>query len=88
MTTRIIGKGVLAICIFSTFGCANTETEEDSYQAERKRPVSAEQAAKLLGCGDDDVAVCIQTSCELEEYYCTEREDVRKMFKAGEFRHD
>jgi hypothetical protein len=44
------------------------------------------EAARALGCNDDEVAVCMDSNCELEEYYCAPREDVRKMFKAGEFR--
>lgn len=88
MTMKTLGKSLLAVCLFSLFGCANTGTEEDTYQADRVRPASAEQAARMLGCSHDEVAVCIQTNCELEEFYCANSEDARQMFRAGEYRYE
>ena len=69
-------------------GCASNETEDDDYFANRNKIVSTEEAARLLGCDHDEVAVCIQTNCELEEYHCAPREDAKKMFRAGEFRYE
>ena len=88
MITRTLGKSLLAVCLFSVFGCANTGTEEDTHRADRVRPASAEQAARMLGCTHDEVAVCIQTNCELDDYYYTNSEDAKRMFRAGEYRYE
>lgn len=45
------------------------------------------EAARILGCNEDEVAFCMEVNCELEEYYCANRNDVREMLKAGEFRY-
>lgn len=88
MATMKLSKCLLVVGVFALAGCATTETESDEYYADRKRSPSAEEAARALGCADDEVALCIQTNCELEEFQCVYREDARQMFRAGEFRHD
>ncbi len=30
--------------------------------------------ARAIGCTDDQVAVCVSTHCQLEDYQCVERE--------------
>ena len=87
MATRITSKFLIVGCLLGMLGCASTDVGEEDYVADRKRPVTPVEASKLLGCNDDEVAICIQTNCEIEEYYCTPREDARKMFRAGDFRH-
>jgi hypothetical protein len=49
---------------------------------------SPEEAASVLNCADEEIAICIQTNCELEDYACASREDARKLFKAGDFQYD
>ena len=87
MATRITSQLLVAGCLLGVLGCASTDVDEDGFVADRKRPPSAEEAARVLGCTDDQAAVCIQTNCEIEEFYCANREDVRMMFRAGDFRH-
>ena len=87
MATRIASNLLVVGCLLGMLGCASTDVDEDGFVADRKRPPSAQEAARILGCNDDEVAICIQTNCEIEEYYCTPREDARKMFRAGDFRH-
>ena len=88
MATKIIGACLLVVSLFGVLGCASNETEDDVYFANRNKLVSTHEAARLLGCDHDEVAVCIQTNCELEEYYCAPSDDVKKMFRAGEFRYE
>ena len=54
---------------------------------EQAAPPDVEQIARELGCGGDEVAVCIDVNCEPEEFQCVPRNDVKRFFKAGEFRH-
>jgi len=70
---------MLAICTVGIGACANTQ------HAEREQHVK--DIAQTIGCAEDEVAFCVETNCEPEEYVCTNRGDVREMFKAGEFRH-
>ena len=70
--------GVLSLC-----GCSSTETQP----REKHRYPTAQEAANVLGCTEDEVAMCIEINCELDEYRCADSDDVRKMFKAGEYRH-
>ena len=49
------------------------------------REPSASEIAKLIGCSPQEVAMCIEVNCELEEWYCADSNDVRDMFKAGDF---
>ena len=88
MATKIIGTSLLVVSLFSVLGCASNETEDDSYFVNRTKIVSTDEAARILGCSHNEVAVCIQTNCEIEEYYCAPRDDVKKMFRAGEFRYE
>jgi hypothetical protein len=45
----------------------------------------AAEVAKLIGCSTDEVAVCIEVNCELEDWQCSPRDDVRHMFKVNDF---
>jgi hypothetical protein len=49
------------------------------------REPSASEIAGLIGCSSQEVAMCIEVNCELEEWYCADSNDVRDMFKAGDF---
>jgi len=60
---------------------------EQPYPTSQVTQTTPEEAARLLGCRSDEVAFCIGTNCELEDYQCANRGDVRELFKAGEFRH-
>jgi hypothetical protein len=51
------------------------------------REPGIEQIAEAIGCTSEEVAVCIEVNCDVEDYQCAARDDVRRMFKAGEFRH-
>ena len=79
-----IAKCMLIVCAFSSYGCASTPDDP----VERTRMPSPEEAASVLNCADDEIAICIQTNCELEDYACASREDARKLFKAGDFQYD
>ena len=70
---------MLAICLTGLTACASSEPNE------RAREPSASEIAKVIGCNSDEVALCTETSCELEEWHCAPRNDVRDMFKAGDF---
>jgi len=63
--------------------CATTDTE----LREQHRYPTAQEAAIRIGCSEEQVAMCVAINCELEDYYCSNSDDVRKMFKADEFRH-
>ena len=69
-------------CIVGLGGCATTEPEP----RDQHRYPTAQEAAISLGCSDEQLAMCIGINCELEDYYCADKDDVRKMFKADEFR--
>ena len=73
---------VAAVCL--AFGACATDS---SYPARQVTQTTPQEAARLLGCQDDEIAFCVETNCELEEYRCTQRSDVRDLLKAGEFRH-
>lgn len=88
MATKIIGTSLLVVSLLSVLGCASNKTEDDIHFSNRTKIVSTEEAARLLGCGHEEVAVCIQTNCELEEYYCAPSDDVKRMLRAGEFRYE
>jgi len=80
---RASGKQItlLMACLVALAACAGSEPVNPSGEAR------IEEIAKSIGCTSDEVAVCIEVDCKPEDYYCAAREDVRKMFKAGEFRH-
>ena len=61
MATRILRNSLLVACLIGVVGCASTETDDESYVADRKRTPSAQEAARVLGCTEDEVAVCVQT---------------------------
>jgi hypothetical protein len=66
--------------------CATSDPRTSTSTSTQLTQTTPAEAARALGCIDDEVAVCMDSNCELEEYYCAPRDDVRKMFKAGEFR--
>lgn len=70
---------MLAICLIGLTACASSEPNE------HPREPSAAEIAELIGCNSDEVALCIETNCELKEWHCAPRNDVRDMFKAGDF---
>jgi hypothetical protein len=70
---------MLAICLTGLAGCASSEPTEQA------REPSASEVAELIGCNSDEVALCIETHCQLEEWRCVPRSDVKDMFKAGDF---
>jgi len=70
---------LLAICLIGLTACASSEPNEQA------REPSASEVAKLIGCSSDEVALCIEVNCELEEWRCANRNDVRDMFKASDF---
>ena len=72
---------VSAVCIVGLAACASTKSTD------RDRDPDISQIAELIGCRPDEVAVCIEVNCEPDQYACTNRGDVKDMFKAGEFRH-
>jgi hypothetical protein len=59
--------------------CASTEGND------RTPTPTAAEVAKVIGCNSDEVALCIEVNCELEEWHCANRNDVRDLFKAGDF---
>ena len=69
---------VVVICLTA---CASTEPNY------RTSEPSAAEVAKAIGCSSDEVAVCIEVNCELEDWQCSPRDDVRQMFKVDEFKH-
>lgn len=74
---------MLTVACLATAACAT----ENHYPASQVTQTTAAEAARLLGCASDEVAFCVETNCELEEYRCTSRSDVRDLLKAGDFRH-
>ena len=72
---------VLAILVALLTACASSEPYE------RTREPTASEVAKLIGCRSNEVALCIEVNCELEEWRCADSNDVRDMFKAGDFNH-
>ena len=82
MRNRPIIRGGICVvtCAFLVACAGNGESRnlEKTYNSE---------IAQAIGCEPDEVAVCIEVNCELDEYKCSARENVREFFKAGEFRH-
>jgi hypothetical protein len=73
---------LLLVAIAASFaGCVNTDHVASA------RPPDHAEIAKSLNCTSEQVALCVETNCEPEEFQCADRGDVRDMFKAGEFRH-
>ena len=70
-------KLLLTVCVAGLVGCASSEDP---------RPL-AKNSDQSVRCGEDQVAVCIDVDCRPEEFVCSNREDVREMFKAGDHRH-
>ncbi len=77
--TRYLQTLLLALAGIGLAACAGTET------APREQDPDIEQIAREIGCTPEEVAVCIDVSCEPDEFYCADRTDVRKLFRAGEF---
>lgn len=73
----------LAVVCLAISACAT----EQPHLTSRVTQTTPEEAARLLGCSSEEVAFCVETSCELADYQCASRGDVRELFKAGEFRH-
>lgn len=69
----------LAILVASLTACAGSEPTA------LKREPSASEIAQIIGCAPNEVALCIEVNCELEEWRCADSNDVRDMFKAGDF---
>ncbi len=76
---RVIRKCLLIIFAASLVACASTEPNS------RTPEPTAAEVAKLIGCTSDEVALCIEVNCEIEEWRCADRNDVRDMFKASDF---
>jgi hypothetical protein len=70
---------MLTICLIGLTACASSEPNE------HVREPSAAEIAELIGCNSEEVALCIEINCELEEWHCAPRSEVRDMFKAGDF---
>ena len=70
---------MLAICLIGLTACASSEPNE------QVREPSASEIANLIGCNSEEVALCIDTHCQLEKWRCVPRSDVKDMFKAGDF---
>ena len=71
----------LAILVASLTACAGSEPTA------RTRDPSASEIAQIIGCSPQEVALCIEVNCELEDWRCADSNDVRDMFKAGDFNH-
>jgi hypothetical protein len=69
---------MLAICLIGLTACANSGPNE------RAREPSASEIAQLIGCNTEEVALCIESHCQLEEWRCVPRSDVKYMFKVDE----
>lgn len=67
-------------CMSGLAGCAGNDP--------LGRPLQPDEndMAQVLGCTSDQIAVCIEVSCRPEHYRCTDRGDVRDMFRTDEFR--
>lgn len=74
---------MIAFAALGLGACSGTETQP----RDQHRYPTAQEAANALGCSDEEIAMCIEINCELEDYRCANKDDVRKMFKADEFRH-
>jgi hypothetical protein len=79
MTGPVQRNFLLTILVASVTACASSGPNE------HPREPSAAEVAEVIGCNSDEVALCIETNCELEEWHCAPRNDVRDMFKAGDF---
>jgi hypothetical protein len=71
----------LAIIVASLTACAASGSEPTA----RTRDPSPSEIAQIIGCSPHEVALCIEVNCELEEWRCADSNDVRNMFKAGDF---
>lgn len=78
---RVIRNSLVTIVVTCLTACAGTEPNY------RTSEPSAAEVAKAIGCSSDEVAVCIEVNCELEDWQCSPRDDVRQMFKVDEFKH-
>lgn len=45
------------------------------------------EIAQALGCTPDQVAVCTDVNCEPDEFSCMEREDAKRLLRAGDHWH-
>lgn len=79
IAARVIRNVLLTFIVACLTACASTGENH------RTPTPTAAEAAKLIGCHSDEVALCIEINCELEEWHCVERDEVRDMFKAGDF---
>lgn len=52
--------------------------------SERRANPSVAEIARSLGCGRNEVAVCIDVNCEPEDYRCAPRASARDLL-SGEF---
>ena len=92
-STGSIGQSTMSVVrdlsdslkIVGLAACASTKSTDRDRDRDRDPDIS--QIAELIGCRPDEVAVCIEVNCEPDQYACTNRGDVKDMFKAGEFRH-
>jgi hypothetical protein len=83
MTAHVTRNCRIAVACLTVSACAS----ESPYPGTQVTQTTPREAARVLGCHTDEVALCVEINCELEDYYCGNRGDVREMFKAGEFRH-
>ena len=79
MTEAVKRNFLLTLLVACLTACASSEPNE------RAREPSASEVAERIGCNSDEVALCTEINCELEEWHCAPRNDVRDMFKAGDF---
>ena len=76
--TRMVGisKTVLLLTSFLVLaGCATGEP------ADREARLDEESIARAVGCTSDQVAVCVAVNCELEDYVCAEKGELRSLFE-------
>jgi hypothetical protein len=45
----------------------------------REREPTIDEIRQMLGCADDEIAVCIAIDCDPDDYHCAEKESVEDM---------
>lgn len=64
-----------SLCLAVLAACATGETVDRRYEPD------VGEIRRMLGCGSDQVAVCIEVNCEPADYVCAARGDFRDMFE-------
>lgn len=73
---------MLAIGVGFLAGCAGDTSKP------LQRDPGAREMARVLGCAENEVAICVDTNCTPEDYRCVHREDARQMLGVPEYRPD